>query len=759
MVPTPNKLSQFWQELKRRKVIKAIAMYAGGAYVLIELANNVVVPLNLPGWTPRLVIILALIGFPVMVILSWIFDITPEGIGKTGSIEEVSERQQTRSTGKRRLRASDVIIAVLIVIVGILAYPRIFGSGSLNAMTLPVTVLNESGERETRRVFKEDYLTRLALFPFNKSSKDSLTDWLGWGIMEAVMEDQRQFSNMLIAWDDATLMNEQITYAREGNYPYFLTGDFLMDGPVIEITTRLYQTSNGAVRSTRDYRGVDFFELVDSICVHLRTDLGVSDIILKATPDLSISDLMTDNLDAYANYIRGRYFWQFGYNQYSFLNKAIETDSTFAKACFWLAYWCFNYQASHESAVRTISKAIRHRNRLCEFSDIETRMLYHMIMGNIESVIELSDIQYKLRPLDFNLLLNLHIIYNKLGLSDRAENIAIRMNELVPGHPPFQLLLADSYLCSGQPGKSMAELKTLLAENPEHVEAWLKMGEACLHSNELESAEQAFRQAILLMPEQENHWAMLLDHIAFVRNQNDIGELLNSFALTFRLDGSEFVGEGFVRQDQLFYKNKNQGGLYVYPVSDSILVTAFKNGVTFDFVKWTWIFQPGGKAIRVKSEQWSDSDYGSVLLWIEDSLILKAKDLLDEDRTDEALAAFREAYEQNPEHYYLGHFIQHLEFVTGPEYQSSASDLDSYTGHFGDLRIHLEDDRIYYTDRQGLIFELLPLSEDTYMLPSNYGLVIQLMKENGTVCGLKCLYRDGRERYFPKSGEFNLTTG
>jgi len=56
-------------------------MYAGGAYVLIELANNVVVPLNLPDWTPRLVIIIVLVRFPIMVVLSWIFDITPEGIG------------------------------------------------------------------------------------------------------------------------------------------------------------------------------------------------------------------------------------------------------------------------------------------------------------------------------------------------------------------------------------------------------------------------------------------------------------------------------------------------------------------------------------------------------------------------------------------------------------------------------------------------------------------------------------------------------
>jgi len=67
-----KKLSQFWQELKRQNVIKVIAMYAGAAYVLIELVNNVVEPLNLPDWTPRLIIIIALVGFPIMVILSWI---------------------------------------------------------------------------------------------------------------------------------------------------------------------------------------------------------------------------------------------------------------------------------------------------------------------------------------------------------------------------------------------------------------------------------------------------------------------------------------------------------------------------------------------------------------------------------------------------------------------------------------------------------------------------------------------------------------
>jgi hypothetical protein len=55
-------------------------MCVGIAIVLIELENNVVAPLKLPDWIPRLVIIFTLSGFPIMVIMSWVFDITPEGI-------------------------------------------------------------------------------------------------------------------------------------------------------------------------------------------------------------------------------------------------------------------------------------------------------------------------------------------------------------------------------------------------------------------------------------------------------------------------------------------------------------------------------------------------------------------------------------------------------------------------------------------------------------------------------------------------------
>ena len=72
MTAKPKKRANFLHELKRRNVFRVIAMYAGAAFVVIELINNVVDPLSLPAWLPTVVILLLIIGFPVTAILSWI---------------------------------------------------------------------------------------------------------------------------------------------------------------------------------------------------------------------------------------------------------------------------------------------------------------------------------------------------------------------------------------------------------------------------------------------------------------------------------------------------------------------------------------------------------------------------------------------------------------------------------------------------------------------------------------------------------------
>jgi len=118
MSGNPNRLIRFWQELKRRRVIHVIIVYATAAFVLIELVGNIYETLKLPDWTPALTLIILMIGFPLAVIFSWIFDVTPEGIEKTKPSRELLKSEKTTTPNSWRVATyvSGVVILGLLAL-------------------------------------------------------------------------------------------------------------------------------------------------------------------------------------------------------------------------------------------------------------------------------------------------------------------------------------------------------------------------------------------------------------------------------------------------------------------------------------------------------------------------------------------------------------------------------------------------------------------------------------------------------------------
>ena len=152
----------FWKELKRRGVPKVLAMYAATAFIIMEAAEIMLPRLGLPDWIVTFVIILLIVGLPVAFILSWVFDITPQGVVKTAPLEEGKEVDLPEATGRRKLRFSDGVIAVLLVVVAILVYPKIFGN------------------QDTRVRMKMPEKLSIAVMPFNNMTGDSIYNlWEG----------------------------------------------------------------------------------------------------------------------------------------------------------------------------------------------------------------------------------------------------------------------------------------------------------------------------------------------------------------------------------------------------------------------------------------------------------------------------------------------------------------------------------------------------------------------------------------------------
>ena len=80
-----SSLERFWEELKRRKTVRVIVTYAATGLSFSSLQTLLTPALLLPAWTTRLVTLLLIIGFPIGVIFTWVYDITPQGIKRTKS--------------------------------------------------------------------------------------------------------------------------------------------------------------------------------------------------------------------------------------------------------------------------------------------------------------------------------------------------------------------------------------------------------------------------------------------------------------------------------------------------------------------------------------------------------------------------------------------------------------------------------------------------------------------------------------------------
>ena len=76
-------MKSFFAELKRRKVHRVAIAYAIAAWLLIQIATQVFPFFEIPNWAVRLVVLLLVLGFPIALTLSWIFDLTPQGIRRT----------------------------------------------------------------------------------------------------------------------------------------------------------------------------------------------------------------------------------------------------------------------------------------------------------------------------------------------------------------------------------------------------------------------------------------------------------------------------------------------------------------------------------------------------------------------------------------------------------------------------------------------------------------------------------------------------
>src|SRR5437764_2342723 len=175
-------MSGFFEELKRRKVYRVAIAYAVGSWALAQGLAQVLPVFDISNSVIRVVIALLLIGFPVALVLAWVFDVTSQGIRATS----------TPSVPVARRRRNLIMLIAIGVIVSAAAGFFLLPRASARKIDKSIAVLpfqNLSDEKENAYFadgIQDDILTNLSkIGDLKVISRMSVMSYRGEGVHNA----------------------------------------------------------------------------------------------------------------------------------------------------------------------------------------------------------------------------------------------------------------------------------------------------------------------------------------------------------------------------------------------------------------------------------------------------------------------------------------------------------------------------------------------------------------------------------------------
>ena len=330
-----NRFSRFWQELKRRRVVHVVTVYASAAFVIIEVLNNLTEPLHLPSGLATIVIIVLAVGFPLAVILSWIYDISGEGIERTRPISELSDGKAAKVPNAWKIAT----YVSFVVILGLVALHIVTGSDQLKA-----------GD-----------IKSLAILPFDNFTGDDQLDYVAAGMHSSLIGDMGKVGGLRVIGKTTSSMYKDVgmsapEIARELDVEALVEPTVTCYGDSVCVQIRLITTYPEEKQLWVGEYTEDKSQIMN---LYNRITQQIADEVkIQLTPEQKqmLTESRTVNKEAYDYYLKGLYYWdQFTPEALQlaleYFNKAIETDPEWAEpyagvAYFWVAIHQFSLAPS-----------------------------------------------------------------------------------------------------------------------------------------------------------------------------------------------------------------------------------------------------------------------------------------------------------------------------------------------------------------------------------------------------------------------------
>ncbi len=337
-----------FEELKRRNVFRVGIAYAVVAWLVLQVADIVVDALTAPDWVMKGLLALLLLGLPVALLFSWVYEVTPEGIKRESEVDR--SHSITHRTGRR---LDVVIIAVLVLALGYFVVDKFVlqpGADTGEAVVVDsAPAPDPAGGATAKDAPGAAPEKSIAVLPFVNLSSDPEQEFFSDGISEELLNVLAQYPDLRVAARTSSFQfkgqNQDIgEIARLLKVKHVLEGSVRKAGNQLRITAQLIEADNGyhLWSQTYDRELKDVFAIQDEISAAigeaLRVELALGGDLSEHAPRVAESD----NTAAYEAFLkgrnliarRGRKSITEGVEQ---LERAVRLDPDYAPSHAWLA--------------------------------------------------------------------------------------------------------------------------------------------------------------------------------------------------------------------------------------------------------------------------------------------------------------------------------------------------------------------------------------------------------------------------------------
>lgn len=501
----PSAIAMLIENLRRRRVLRVVGAYAIVVWLGLQVAGTVFPPLGVPDWVMATLVWASAIGFPIVAVLAWTFQVTDKGIVIDDS--RALARNHSRPVSGRM--TDFAIIGVLGLIIGFLVYDRL-----IEHSAKPV-ILTEQGEISLPTLTPDAIdPNSIAVLPFANLSSDPRMEYLAMGLAEEVLNLLANIRELKVPSRTSSFFfrNKDIdltSIAKQLRVKNVLEGSIQGRIEDLRITAQLIDAESGYHIWSQTYarRNTDALTVRDDIA---RAVVNSLKLVLSLESQNRIMRRPTNSADAYDYYLQA-----LGYlrrprseltldNAEALFRRALDLDPNYALAyaglcSVYLGKYRLDQRTDHvEPAERACGNALSIDPELGEV---------HAALGSLYR----HTGQYDQAELSFQraIVLNRKFepafygigrVYMAQDRLDEAEMIFRYAVDLEPGYWGTHLSLGNFYLEFGRPAEAIGPFQRVTELNPDYAMGFNNLGAAYYNSGDIEQGEKAYLQSLHVAP-------------------------------------------------------------------------------------------------------------------------------------------------------------------------------------------------------------------------------------------------------------------